>query len=93
MERLLDRGAVSDADLLQAVTNLSGDEFLQVNTPFVFNIVNVPLGAKLSQPVGSAYLAQTAYNLAAQASWCLFRSLRKELWQRCVEIPAVQVGF
>lgn len=39
MERLLDRGAISDADMLQAVTNLSGDEFLQVTT-FMFNIYN-----------------------------------------------------
>lgn len=31
MERLLEQGAFSDADLLQAVTSLSGDEFLQVN--------------------------------------------------------------
>lgn len=30
MECLLEQGAFSDADLLRAVTNLSGDEFLQV---------------------------------------------------------------
>lgn len=30
MERLLEQGAFSDADLLQAVTSLTGDEFLQV---------------------------------------------------------------
>lgn len=52
MERLLDRGAFSDADLLQAVTNLSGDEFLQVN------LASLPhscytLVAKLSLPLYS----------------------------------------
>lgn len=31
MECLLEQGAFSDADLLRAVTSLSGDEFLQVN--------------------------------------------------------------
>ena len=48
MERLLEQGAFSDADLLQAVTNLSGDEFLQVNAASLFSIVQTPLSAKLS---------------------------------------------
>ena len=32
VERFLDQGAVSDADLLHSVTSMSGDEFRQVCT-------------------------------------------------------------
>ena len=53
MERLLEQGAFSDADLLQAVTNLSGDEFLQVIAASLFSIVQTPLSVKLSLLVAS----------------------------------------
>ena len=43
MERLLEQGTFSDADLLQAVTNLSGDEFLQVKAASLFSIVHKPV--------------------------------------------------
>lgn len=39
MERLLEQGAFSDADLLQAVTSLSGDEFVQVVAADLFSVV------------------------------------------------------
>ena len=39
MERLLEQGASSDADLLQAVTSLSRGEFLQVIAADLFSVV------------------------------------------------------
>ena len=47
MERLLEQGAFSDADLLQAVTSLSGDEFLQVNPASLFSILGHLWGVPL----------------------------------------------
>ena len=60
MERLLEQGTFSDADLLQAVTNLSGDEFLQVIAASLFSIVHKPVSVMLtvliaSQQHGIAY--------------------------------------
>ena len=53
MECLLEQGALSDADLLQAVTNLSGDEFLQANAAGLFSIVHETVSVKLSVLVAS----------------------------------------
>ena len=53
MDCLLEQGAFSDADLLQAVTNLSGDEFLQVVAASLSSIVHTPLSVKLNLLIAS----------------------------------------